>query len=138
MKFFFFQILMLATTLASCESARYQDNVIDSITSSYSKRLYKNEGLELIGSGGTMMHDIESVELHYCINKNVDVNSARKLFVNSVEGLVTEINKDVKIRPYLHEYPFTHHNAEVKISFYGQDNRFVIKPYIAYVSEVLP
>jgi hypothetical protein len=46
---------------------------------------------------------------------------ARELLVNVVEEYLSEINADERIRPYLHNYPFTDKNLEIEIVFRNPD-----------------
>lgn len=92
------------------------------------------ENLFLVGSGGAMMDDIQEIILQYGSNQKLTVDQARMLFVKKAESLLTMINDSQKIRPFLHNYPFTSQNIFFSISFYDADNGLIDPPYIAYVS----
>lgn len=46
------------------------------------------------------------LSLSFICHRIVDLTEARKLIVNAVELFKQEVNNDLKIRPYLTQYPF--------------------------------
>src|SRR5262245_48668587 len=105
----------------------------DKLLNAYAKQMKYEKGFELSSIGGAMMKNVKSVTLDLSDNKNVDIAEARKLYVETAEGLILKINDDVKIRPYLNQYPFTIENIEVSISFHEPDEEFVDPQYVSHV-----
>ena len=89
----------------------------DKILFPYSRTLYKDYHLILEGHGGAMMIDIQKINAHYLAYERLNVNEARRLFVEVIEGLLCRYNQNMQIRPYLHNYPFTIENLNITIRF---------------------
>lgn len=94
----------------------------------------KKEGFNLSSSGGAMMGDIQQITLDYEICLNLNVEEARILFIKHAEALLFQINNDLEIRRYLHNYPFTSRNIFFKLTFSTANGAFVDPPYIAFVT----
>ena len=102
------------------------------VMESFTKKM-KKEGFRSVGSGGAMMDDVQQISLDYEIYQKLDVCQARMLFLKEAEALLHDINCNLKIRPYLHDYPSTCKNIFLTISFVAPNQMFVEPPYIAYV-----
>jgi len=48
-------------------------------------------------------------------DKDVDLSKARELLVYIIENYLSAINSNIEVRPYLHNYPFTAKNIEIRI-----------------------
>jgi hypothetical protein len=48
----------------------------------------------------------------------VDIDTARQLLVTSVQEYLSAVNSNEKIKPHLHNYPFTDKNIKIVIYFY--------------------
>lgn len=103
------------------------------LMNSFDKKM-KTQGFRLSASGGAMMNDIQKIDLDYEICRYLDVSEARLLFVKHAEALLSQINNDSNIRPYLHNYPFTSKNIFLTFSFCKTNGDLVDPPYIAYVA----
>ena len=108
----------------SSQDVKSQDyeQIADKITERTARKLKKEKGLILIGTGGQMMNDIQMMMMGFHFYKEVDIDTARVLLVESVQEYLTAINSDEEIRPYLHDYPFTAQNVEIEIYFYEPDH----------------
>jgi hypothetical protein len=126
---FFCSLFSCLFNIAFCDYCDLAHQVMNK----YSKKIKKSDGLQLIGSGGRMPEDVEAMIVHYVSYDKHNVESARRLLVKGVEGLILETNLDKKIRPFLHNYPFTHRNVDFTINFYGSDGSFMNKPYLSGV-----
>ena len=62
--------------------------------------------------------------------KVIDIDEARRLLVYCAEEYLTAINGDEKVRPYLHNYPFTAKNIEIEIVFRNPDGSKVARDKI--------
>jgi len=83
----------------------------------YVKQCAKPRGLYLTGSGGAMRYDVKKVILNFLSFNALTVDEARVLYVEMMEDFLYRMNQDVKIRPYLHNYPFTFENVKLRIGF---------------------
>ena len=88
------------------------------------KEMKEQYGLLCIGQGGGMPYDIEEIEVDFVYHHQVTIEEARELEIKSTERFVQIINNHEAIRPYLKNYPWDFHRAQVMISFrdnYGID-----------------
>jgi hypothetical protein len=125
----FFVIFIFS--FSSLKSSEYGD-LTYGIMNSYSTYLKKSKNLELAGSGGSMPADVKKIILEFDSPLELDLVCARRLFVESAQGLLNIVNRDKKIRPYLHDYPFTCRNIGFGIGFM-QRGKWAKSNKIAYV-----
>ena len=109
------------------------EKIADGITVKTAEKLEQEHGLILVGIGGQMMHDIQMMSMSFFLYHEVSLEEARKLIVYSVEEYLSNINSNEKIRPYLHEYPFTAKNVEVWLWLYDIDHFNLPKGTIHHV-----
>src|ERR1700722_6640758 len=103
----------------------------DRIFIPYNKELRKQKHLYLMGSGGAMMDDIQKVNAHYVSFERLNIEEARKLYIEVTEGYLCRYNQNEQIRPYLHNYPFTIDNLEVMIGFENEQHRHMGQGFVA-------
>ncbi|NNM43194.1 MAG: hypothetical protein HKM07_02500 [Chlamydiae bacterium] len=101
------------------------EQIADTITTETAKKLQKEKGLILAGTGGRMMNDIQMMMIGLTFSHEVTVEEARELLIYSTEKYLLEINNNEKIRLYLHEYPLTAKNIEIEIFFRNPDGSSV-------------
>ena len=77
----------------------------------------KKEGFRACMTGGGMMYDVEDISVGFDVQATPTIDEARVLFVRGVERLLRRVNEDSRIRPYLHNYPFTVANLTYNLSF---------------------
>jgi hypothetical protein len=112
-------VLAAALLQGSCsrfESPRYV-KIADSITDQTAKKIEKEKGLSLCGTGGGMMDDVKFMMMAFSYPKSVDAKEARDLLIYSAEAYLSAINSNPEIRPFLHNYPFTAGNIAIEIYF---------------------
>ncbi|CCB87955.1 hypothetical protein [Simkania negevensis] len=112
------------------------ERIADRITAKTAKKLEKQKNLRLIGTGGGMMNDIQMMEMSFQYFQEVDLQKARELVVYAVKEYLTDINSNEKVRPYLHEYPFTAKNVEIRIWIYNPDRSRLPSDKIYYISSI--
>ena len=114
-----------------CSSFGYQSphyvKLAHEITEKTAKKLKEQKDLILIGTGGKMMGDIQAMDMSFDYYHEVDLKTARKLLIDSVQEYLSDINSNDKIRKYLHKYPFTAKNVEIVIFFRSPDG-FKVPP----------
>src|SRR3972149_10675641 len=70
------------------------EKIADAITAKTAKKLEKEKGLLLIGTGGQMMNDIQMMMMGFFFYRVVDIETARQLLVDSVEEYLSAINSN--------------------------------------------
>ena len=124
-------IIFVFSCSFGCSFFGYQsqdyEKIADKITERSAKKLKAQKGLVLIGTGGQMMHDIQMMAMSFNFYQEVDLSTARKLLIDSVQEYLSDINSNDKIRKYLHNYPFTDKNVEIVIFFHSPDG-FKVSP----------
>ena len=77
----------------------------------------KKEGFHACMTGGGMMYDVKSISVGFDVQAAPTIEETRVMFVRGVERLLRRVNEDLRIRPYLHNYPFTVANLTYTLSF---------------------
>lgn len=106
------------------------------ITEKTAKKLDEQKKLCLIGTGGGMMHDIQMMAMSFNYYQEIDLKTARELIICAINEYLLEINNNKEIRPYLHEYPFTAKNIEMRIWICEPDGSYPPLDKIYYVSAI--
>jgi len=107
---------------------------IDEIQSSFIAQVKKKYDLSLEAFGGSMMdNEISKISLYFEGNNHLKVNEARSLYVTLSEMLLNNINQDKVVRPYLHDYPFTIENFDLRLSFYDKQGRRVSEENVCLI-----
>jgi hypothetical protein len=84
-------------------------------------KLLKEENLRAIGSGVQGMDQIKMLALSFCYYEPVEEEKARELLLIAINELISAVNEDERIRPYLHNYPFDARNVEIAIFLHNPD-----------------
>ena len=118
-------ILFMFSFLFGCSSFGYQSpryvKLAHEITEKTAKELKAQKNLYLIGTGGQMMDDIQMMAMSFNYYQEVNLKTARELTIYAVNEYLSTINNNKEVRPYLHEYPFTAKNIEIRIFVYNPD-----------------
>ena len=132
--------VVIFTILCGCSSEGYQSpdyvKIADNITEKTAKNLQAQKHLYLIGTGGGMMHDIQAMHMSFQYFQEVDLTTARNLMVYAINEYLLAINSNEQIRPYLHNYPFTAKNLEMRIWIYNPDRSKPTHGKINYISAI--
>jgi len=133
-------LILLLTSFSEPKYCKLSDRIL----AQYVKELQRDEKLHLYGHGGSMMNDVKVVEIYLLGNQKLSVDEARELFVKISEELIARYNNSEKIRPFLHNYPFTINNIDVQLAFQDENRRhqtdgnvalvFIAKQSICYCS----
>lgn len=125
--------LTFSFSLFTSKPRDYADIARD-IRAKVGNKLAKKHHMDLIGIGGGMMKSVYMIGLSFQIRHPLDRNEARERIIDCVEELLTTINANEEIRPFLKNYPFTTKNVQVAIFSVNADGRAVFDPYITVVS----
>jgi hypothetical protein len=130
----FLCLIVALLTMNNCFASEDYIAMVDRLVNAYDKQMRKEYGLRLAGSGGGFMNDVNCISLYYEATQSVDDANARRVLVDCVEKLLCRINSDKKLRPYLHNYPFTAYNLDICISFRTPRDDRPDSRYVALVS----
>jgi hypothetical protein len=104
------------------------------IMSRVSTKLFERYGLQVTGSGGCLMHNIESLTLSFTVTGMHTVGQARELIVDCVRVFLHEMNSDLAARPYLAHYPADVMDISVMIAFRDRSGKPLFVPDLRMVS----
>lgn len=100
------------------------EKISNQIIAQSSKELSEKFNLTFIGDGASMMRDVEMLALSFNSNQPRNLENTRKLIVCCMKIFLENINTNQNIRPFLHNYPFTEKNIELRIFFQDEkENR---------------
>lgn len=134
MRFFLLMTLLLFLSCASRKTTPDYITLLDNTTAKFNKELLQEHQLVCRGYGGRLMEDISEVTQHYILRKKCDVNTARRIAIPCIEKLVTMINADKKLHPFLHQYPFPANRINFTISFVDKDGNDYKDGSVAYIT----
>lgn len=133
-------IFLLIPFVTNCKIKNIQGNnedyevYADEIVRNFSKEMKREYGLQCVGSGGSMPHDVAKIGVMFTIQKKVtSLEEARGLEVAAIQKLLNQINNHPKIRPYLREYPFKYDRVRISISFTDKNNEQYMDGSITYM-----
>lgn len=126
-------IIYLMVILSGCEKAPLHIQVANQFMHSFENEITKKEKIQIFGKGGGMWGDIKKFSYCFDSNEKPSIEEARIKIVRIVEDLLEKVNADIKIRPFLHDYPFTSQNVLMQVAFVDKNRCFVDPPYIALV-----
>ena len=107
--------------------------IVNKITNKFIDETPNKYGLNFIGGGGRLMHDVTDIGIHCLSKKKYTVNEARRIYVKMAERLIAMVNQNEEIQPYLHKRPFDIEGVDLIISFINEDGSRPDPRYVAYV-----
>ena len=127
---------MLILTLCACSKPMPQVDVAENFIHKFANEADKEYNLFLFGQGGAFRDGISKFHLCFISQQVLDVDQARRFYLKLMDRILELINDDETLRPYMTNYPFTHHNLDLSILFYENDILGIEVPYpaVAYVS----
>ncbi len=136
----FLLVLLIISLYFGCNSMTYKlsddEKIANQITQETAKKLKEKKNLILIGTGGQMMHEIEMLAMSFNYYQEVNLEQARELLICAINEYLSDINNNQDVRHYLHEYPFTSKNVEIRIFIYGPDRKKLPSDKIGYISSI--
>jgi len=107
----------------SCDSHQRPEyvKIAYKITYQTAKKLRREKGLFLFGTGGGMINDIKIMSMDFHFYRPLAIEAFRSLLLYAVEEYLAAINGNEEVRPYLHNYPFTPNNVEISIFLLNRD-----------------
>ncbi|MES2200190.1 MAG: hypothetical protein V4489_08495 [Chlamydiota bacterium] len=126
------QCVLLLICMSSFSAMEYED-VANEITRKTIQKVAREKKMSAIGIGGGMLGDIYKMSISFQFFHPTTQMEARQLLVDVVSTYLQEINSNQKIRPYLHDYPFTAKNVQIDIWIKNPDRSDVAFNQIDYM-----
>jgi len=111
------------------------EKISNKIVTEASKEIAQKYDLTFIGDGASMMDDVKMLALSFNCDQPRNIDDTRKLTVNCMKMFLGNINKNEAIRPFLHNYPFTEENIQIRIFFTDKHGNRPTPPLIANVTD---
>ena len=112
------------------------ERIAGKITVETAMKLEKQRNLHLAGTGGGMMNDIQMMAMGFDCHQEINLNESRELLLYAVDEYLSDINKSEDVRPYLHNYPFTEKNVEIRVWISKPDGTDPSSGNIYYISAI--
>lgn len=130
-------LLLIFIFSAGCSSKPKRVVLFDQILAQYVELIAKNEQLLTYGEGGSLMGGpnmdlIREFSIAARSKKLVDLKEARAITIRCVEQLLSLVNENGEIRPFLVHYPFPPTGADLTLVFlpFDESNFKSEKTYI--------
>lgn len=117
-------IVLSLTTGCSLLKKDYPE-IAHAITLRTAKILQKEKGMKLVGTGGGMIRQVNSLSMHLNYYSPLEIPEARRLALFTVDKFLHNINSDEAVRPYLNNYPFKVESLRIYLAFYHPNGRSV-------------
>lgn len=127
-------LFLSALIVTGCNFSPRHVQLANSITSPFCRELEKTQHLALIGSGGGMIENVESISLTFTSRQKVNVDQGRAMLVEIVEPLLKRVNSCPELRPYLDHFPFTADDLDISVLFQTPSGDFINEPFLASLS----
>lgn len=98
-------LLFLGETMHAYTPAPYEP-LIDALFKTFETQMQEELHLEPTGSGGSMPHDVEGIEVTFTALRRISQDEAREILIKGSQVLLHLINSNEELRPYLREFPF--------------------------------
>lgn len=82
----------------------------------------KKYDLDCIGTGGRFAYNVAKINISFVAYRKGTIEEARTLEVKMIETLLTQVNSNIKIRPFLATYPFQPNDLDITVAFQKKDN----------------
>ena len=112
-------LISLSCLLIGCSSRLSNEEKLSyQLIENYSKELKKKDNFDLIGTGmgGNGNGKIATMGMYFDVNKALDINDARKLFLAMVQNFISKVNSDSKYS-FIENYPININSVRFKIRF---------------------
>ena len=114
-----FVLIMFLGSILNAQIPEYI-KYVDEVVKSFALQMQKELNLECIGDGGRMPHDVEKIEIDFDVKRRASIEEARKLQIFVATRFLQAINAHEKLRPFLHEYPFSLARIHLSIGFVNE------------------
>ncbi len=135
-KTFTLLIFFMSNSCIGADKGPVYLNYVHEISNEFVREMEKEYGLVCTGSGGSMPRDVEEITLFFHSYRKSTIPEARELLIKTTDRLIQKVNAHEKIRPFLHQYPFTRQGARVSIWFHNPKNgSYYLDGSVAFVCQ---
>lgn len=128
-------LIIFTVSLTSCCTLTFEEKAQRNVVNIFSREAKKKLEITLFSiETNTYLKAKNEVEIVFYSYHKVDVETARKLLVRSVEGFITFANDFAKLNGNLAQLKFNSQNIKFSILFIKNDGNFVNDHLIADVS----
>lgn len=127
-----FFLILSGPSLFTEDSPKYI-KMADHITFKTLKNFKNAPKLKLIGSGGSMMKNVEEISLLFYYYHPASIDEARNIILEIANNLISAFNSNQEIQPFLANHPFDDKNLEISIAFMKKNNELQNPPSISSV-----
>ena len=117
-------ITVFFALMCGCSQIEDYEVLADGVINQTTNQLEKEKDLFCVGTGGRMMGDIQLLRITFQYFHLVNLEESRELLVYAIQTFLKNSNENKKIRPYLHNYPFTTKNIEITIWILQPDGHY--------------
>jgi hypothetical protein len=96
----------------------------------------KDQGFGILGSGGSMMKQVEEISVSFIADGELNVEQVRRQFLELVVPFVNEIASSVDLQQYLAQPEYPERAANISITYQDQTHKSPRPPFIAHVMMV--
>lgn len=108
---------------------------LDALLSNFVDEVQEQYGLYVWAIGGNLTHGIESIGATFYVYQLVTQEEGRQLITEVADKLLTALNNNEKLRPYLKEYPFPASLLKLKLEF--KESRYFTFPNVRLIKIIL-
>lgn len=131
---FFAVILTLSPSLKGHKKGVNYVNLACKLNMGAAKKLAKRHGMKIVHESSGLMDSVNMLGFGLDINRPLTREEARVILLDCIQELITTVNENEQIRPFLKNYPFTTKNIRVSVYSSQPDWGFVYDPYITVAS----
>jgi hypothetical protein len=98
------------------------------------KKLAKKYSMHICGITGGLFERVNRLGLSFDIVGPLSKGRLREILIDCAEEFLSDVNADLKIRPYLKNYPFTQNEIEIRLFIQDKNGYDVFDPNISVAS----
>lgn len=131
MKFIFLCILFIFSLgFGKGECLSNPEKIYSQVSLRALNALEREFGIHGCGAFGKAHDQVELIRVNFIVNQELNRNEARTFIVPIANRLISFLNADDFLRPYMCKYPFDNDNVELTIYFKTKDGEAVFHPNI--------
>lgn len=129
-------IILASLCFYACLAAREPDyeEISDKIVAKVVNIISKKYHMEPTSIYGELFERVNAVGANFQINRPLTKDEARQIIVDCAEIFLTQYNNNLKVRPFLKNYPFTKTNLKINIFIQDKKGNTIYHPEIGMVS----
>ena len=103
----------------SCNAPSERWKAAEKIIQHHSNEFRKSDSMMLfaVGEGSTRLENAYKINIDYWVNRQVDIDEARRIYFRALDRAVELLNESEGIRPYLTYYPANETNVHMMVAF---------------------